>query len=302
MNNLTEQTQNILTKNGLDFTIDKLPMVGQREVVSPSGLITENVESDYFGLLNSKTSEIINTVKKGYTVTQNYDIVHNVLEAMQPFGSQIRVQKAGSLNGGRRVFIQLEIEGTAKVGDDIVKQYVTILDSNDGSTSLTICIGDYTISCSNQFYSFLRNNAGSKYRHTATIDKSYNEMQKMIQIALGESMEQVKLYNQFASTPVTRELAHKLINHLTGIDRTMDLSDISTRKANKMTAMYDNIEKEMNQKGNNLWGLHSGITSYTTHDLSTPKRENARIETLISGSGGKLNQKSLAFTRELLMA
>ena len=68
---ISTRVQEILTTNGLDFRIEKIPFVGVRQImaVNNSGDIVndvEHVKSDYFGLLNSKSGNIINTVKEGY--------------------------------------------------------------------------------------------------------------------------------------------------------------------------------------------------------------------------------------------
>jgi hypothetical protein len=68
-----------------------------------------------------------------------------------------------------------------------------------------------------------------------------------------------------------------------------------------MDKLYAEIEREMAQKGNNVWGLHSGVTRYTTHELSAPKRENGRIESGLIGGAYKMNQKSLSFADTLVM-
>jgi len=75
MNNALDLRVNeILTANGLDFTIEKLPMIAEQPImtIGNSGLLekgTKKVHTPYFGLLNSKTGEVINTVKKGYEVS-----------------------------------------------------------------------------------------------------------------------------------------------------------------------------------------------------------------------------------------
>ena len=62
----------------------------------------------------------------------------------------------------------------------------------------------------------------------------------------------------------------------------------------------------MDEKGNNLWGLHSGITRYTTHELSNVKakqdtgRANQQIERLLMGNAYKMNQTSMDFVKELV--
>ena len=291
MSNIKTQTQEILTAHGLDFTIEKAPMVA----IDKQG---NQVASPYFGLINSQSNEVINTVKEGYTVSQNHDIVEMVLRGMERFGDKLTVSKAGSLNGGRKVFMQLAIEGMSKVADDIIKRYVTIIDSNDGSTSLSIGIGDLTMSCSNQFAKFYKS-GDAKFRHTATLEQKLRTIPMLIENALNVSLRQVDIYRQFVSTPVSQRLAHEMVKYVLGYDReitSMDvLSDKSTRSINTMDKLYAHIEKEMAQKGQNVWGLHSGITSFTTHEMSTPKRDNGRIESTLIGNAYNMNQKSLKF-------
>lgn len=291
------KTQEILSTYGLDFRIEKAPMFA----MNAAG---EQVPSPYFGLINSKTNEVINTVKEGYEVSQNDDVVELVLGGMSKFGSQLSVSKAGSLNGGRKVYLQLGIEGDMLVGSDRIKRYVTVIDSNDGSTSLSIGIGDLTMSCQNQFWKFYK--AGeAKFRHTATLADKMRSIPYLIETALGESMKQIERYKRFHSTPVTKDLADRMVKHILGFDRVYtsvsDLSKKSTRAINQMDKLYAEIEREMAQKGNNVWGLHSGVTRFTTHELSAPKRENGRIESGLIGGAYKMNQKSLSFADTLVM-
>lgn len=285
------KTNEILTANGLDFTIEKAPLFA----LNKDGI---QVVSPYFGLINSKTNEVINTVKEGYTVSQNNDIVEMVLRGMESFGSDLKVSKAGSLNGGRKVFIQLEIEGVGKVGNDTIKRYVTIIDSNDGSTSLSIGIGDLTMSCSNQFAKFYAK-GDAKFRHTATIEQKLKTIPQLIEVALNESLKQITIYNHFVSTEVSKYLTHEMVKHVLGFDRVItsvaEISTKSQKSINIMDKLYNHIEREMADKGQNMWGLHSGVTSFTTHEISVPKRDNARVESVLIGGAYKMNQNSLEY-------
>lgn len=285
----------ILAENGLDFTIEKAPLFAMNKQ-------GEQVKSPYFGLINSQSNEVINTVKDGYVVSQNDEIVELVLRGMESFGSDLQVTKAGSLNGGRKVFMQLAIEGDGIVARDRIKRYVTIIDSNDGSTSLSIGIGDLTMSCSNQFAKFYKQGE-AKFRHSSSLVQKLKTIPTLIELALGQSLRQMELYNHFASNEISRDLAHKMVKHVLGFDREFtsmkDLSEKSTRSINVMDKLYNHIDREIEDKGLNLWGLHSGITSFTTHEISVPKRDNARVESVLNGSAYKMNQSSLEFvTRE----
>lgn len=282
----------ILTNHGLDFTITKEALMGLNNKPTP-----------YFGLFNSKTNECINTCKEGYTVSQNKEVVEMVLAGIEPFGSKLSVSKAGSLNGGRKVFLQLAIEGEAKVGFDTIKRYVTVIDSNDGSTGLSIGIGDLTMSCQNQFFKFYAK-GNAKFRHTATLDQKIKTIPALIELALEESLRQIVIYNKFASTPITRDLTHKMVRHILGHDRLTSIAEAPTGKSlAHMDTLYNNIETEINGKGLNLWGLHSGVTRWTTHEKNAPKRENGRIESAMVSTNYRTNMDSLEFAmKELELA
>jgi hypothetical protein len=153
MSEVNNKVNEILVAHNLDFRIEK------ERLLSATGK-----ETPFFGLFNDKTGECINSVKEGYTVSQNDEIVELVLNGIKGFG-ELSVTKAGALNGGRKVFLQLGIDGMSKVGDERIKRYVTIIDSNDGSTGLSVGIGELVMSCSNQFFKFYKSGQ-SKLRHT----------------------------------------------------------------------------------------------------------------------------------------
>lgn len=307
MENLDLKVNEILEGNGLDFEIKKVPLVGKQLVTSVGvdGDIVDDVNlinSPYYGLLNTKSGNFINTVKEGYTVSQNSEIVELVLRGMQGFG-ELSVQKAGSINDGRKVFIQLAIEGLSKVGNDSIKRYVTVIDSNDGSTGLGVGIGDLTMSCQNQFFSFYRSGQ-AKMRHTASLETRLKEIPSLISLALDNSLKQIDMYNDFVKVGVSDKNVHDMVKLQLGISKlssVADISDASGKVTNAMETLYEMIRVEVAQKGKNVWGLHSGVTRWTTHEKSAPRRENGRIESAMLSTNYKTNQKSLDFARELAL-
>lgn len=285
MTEVKNKVNEILVAHNLDFRIEK------EMLLSSTGRPTP-----YYGLFNSKSGECLNSVKEGYTVSQNDEIVELVLKGMEGFG-ELSVSKAGALNGGRKVFIQLGIDGMSIVGDERIKRYVTIIDSNDGSTGLSVGIGELVMSCSNQFFKFYKSGQ-SKLRHTASLNQRIKELPYLIESALLESLKLTETYKHFQSTAVTKALADEMVKHILGFDKTMSIkteSELSTRSLNAMETLYDHITKETNQKGMNMFGLFSGITSWTTHEKSAPRRENGREESMMSGTNYRTNEQGLEF-------
>jgi hypothetical protein len=294
MDAIKTKAQELLKSHDLDFEIHKLPLSSQFD--------GEVVASKYYGLYNEKSGEIINTVKGSYTISQNLEIMEAVLRGAQKYGN-LTVSAAHSFNGGRRTYIGLKIEGKSKVGNDTVERYITIIDSNDGSSGLLIGIGDYTISCQNIFHSF-EEDGRMKARHTSSLSQKIATIDKMIERQLDASMRMMELYSKFQSTAVSRELAHQMVDHLLGFSKKTsktELEEISARSLNAMDSLYSNIENEMNSKGDNVWGLHSGVTRWTTHDKSAPRRENGRLESSAVGTNYRTNQASLKFAKELVL-
>ena len=114
----------------------------------------------------------------------------------------------------------------------------------------------------------------------------------------------IELYNEFQSTECSRDLAHQLVKAMLGHDKQsmtkLEYANLNGRAENNMNALYAHIEKEINCKGLNLWGLHSGVTSWTTHEKQAPKGVNGRLESQMIGSNYKANQQSLEFFKGII--
>ena len=278
---INEQVKKLLIEHDLNFTINKLPLSGTNE--SGESLITP-----YYGLFNSTTGECINTAKDGYTVSQNGEVLEMALTGIQKFGDKLSVSKAGSINGGRRVFIQLAIDGVQKLGDDTMTQYITIIDSNDGSTGLSVGVGTEQAHCFNQFFRFYKE-GNSRFRHTATITQKIQEIPMLIETALDAHLKQIRTFKRFLSTPLTKHLADKMVKEVLGYDRVVtsiaDQAKMTKRSTEMMDLMYQDIKTEQEYYGNNVMAIFQGVTRYTTHHQKPPKRTNGLDESLMVGVG-----------------
>ena len=283
-----ERIQQICKDNALDFTIHKIPLYGVFE--------DEPINSSYYGLLNDKTKQIIHSVKEGYRVTQTDEIIGLALDGTQKFPN-LTVSKGGSINGGRKTFIQFQINGMNKINGEDIKRFITIMDSNDGSTRLMVGIGNKVMSCMNQYHYFAAA-AQSRFKHSASIEEKLDELPLLIEAALATDIRLMEIYTELADKTCSRDLIDTLVHRLVGCDRTMskeDLAEMSMVSQNKMNKLYDHIAKETREKGMNLWGVQNGVTSWTSHDKSVPRRPNGRDESAMVGSNYETNNKSLAF-------
>ena len=212
------RVQSILTETGLDFNIDKIPLTGIYN--------DDEIKSGYVGLVNSKSKKVIHAAKPGYTVSQNEVLVRLMLKGVQEFGN-LKVHKGGSLNGGRRTFLQLEIKGDqlSTIRGDEVKRYLTGLDSNNGSSALSFGYGNKHMSCLNQWNQFLKESIYKIY-HNSDLERKLELVPDIIFECLQRDFRTMELLHEMAETSIQKELAHKMVKSLIGVDRTMTKDEL----------------------------------------------------------------------------
>lgn len=295
-------TQFYLEKYDMDFNIVAIP-----DIITFEG---KTVKSDYFSLINDRTLEKINAVKGGYTISQNRDVMEMVLMGIRDFDDTLEVARFSNINGGRKTLIQLQIEGEILMPKpdgthDLITRYITILDSNDGSSSLSIGIGDVTASCDNQFFYFYKEGE-LKFRHSASIIEKIKAIPHLLKMAMAESFKMSKLYIEMETAKIPRILSQNaLVLELLGHNRLTTDKEIKGKALSNMEELYTNLDDQMNDKGDNLWGLHSGVTRWTTHKKQAPNRRvdktdlseynPGRMESILSGTNYRVNQASLEF-------
>jgi hypothetical protein len=88
---------------------------------------------------------------------------------------------------------------------------------------------------------------------------------------------------------MTQQVKDLVIRRLFDIEKEerLDSDDLSTNKKNKLSRFYIDLNGELNQKGDNLWGLFSGVTKYTTHSYS----KNDNTEAKMFGGIGQVEQE-----------
>ena len=78
-----------------------------------------------------------------------------------------------------------------------------------------------------------------------------------------------------------------------------ELVNFSTRSINIYNDLQACIIEETSRVGLTKWGLFNGVTKYTTHMKSAPLREHGRQESIITGSGQKMNEQAFNFLKQL---
>lgn len=254
---MENRIDNVLNQTGLNWT------VRQETLTTESGIIIPKQKA----LVREDTNEVLAIHSDGYYPYQNHQLIETLDRVSQQIG--LPIHKGGSFGGGQKVYIQLK-SNDLKLGNDRVEGFITGVNSFDGSTSLAFGPSNITISCQNTFFAAFRS-LTTKVRHTKNMVMRVDEICRELERAIVEEQAMFDEIKRMSETRMTKEQEDWVTRTLFNIMKDVDMNDedqVSTVTRNKLTRFYVDLNGELKEKGDNLWGLFSGVTKYTTHSLS----------------------------------
>lgn len=284
---MTKSVKQILKDHNLNWEVEK------RQFLYDGGN-GNKIESDYFGLIRTDNDACLGHCKGSYFVAQNEFIARQLKQFGDKHGFE--VAKAGYFNGGKKVFFQLRVPNKVKIGGDQCEQYIFAANSFDHSCKLSFGYTNVVISCSNTFNMALRQSA-VRFKHTTSAEQRIElELEPLFEEHFDLRNETNKMFNEWSGIEIDKSIKRDLIAYLTGTDKMMthkEREELSTRRRNIVEALEDSIDKEINAKGDTLWGLFNGVTYYVNHEKSHPRRENGKMESILVGTGNKMMQDAM---------
>ena len=255
----------IVENNRVNQFLDR---TGLNWKVRTEGLQTSSgiIIPDKIGIVREDDSTILGIHSNGYVPYQNDQMMELLFKVSQQTG--LDVHKGGLFGGGRKVYVQLK-SNDLTLGTDRIEGYVTGINSFDGSTSLSFGPSSKTISCQNTFFGVYKD-LDSKVRHTKNMELKIDDICRQIE---GVVQEETNVFGSIVRMSETRfddVIKDRVIKSLFNIERNVDIKDVdslSTVTQNKLSRFYIDLNGEIQEKGDNIWGLFSGVTKYTTHSM-----------------------------------
>lgn len=261
--------------------------VRSEEIRTESGLIIP----DRIALVREDNNHVLGVHTKTYVPYQNDELLELLFKISTQTGLQLHT--GGSFKGGKRVWFQLKSDDL-KIGTDTIKGYISGFNSFDGSTALAFGNSSLTVSCQNSFFRGYRE-VGTRLRHSISMKPRIEEIIRKIDVLMDEekkSFEEIIMLGNTKLTSATKELATMLILNIEDEEK-LASGELSERKKNNLVRFENDLSIELSDKGQNLWGLFSGVTRYTTHSMK--KGDNS--ESKMFGRTGSLERQVY---RELL--
>lgn len=262
---MNEQVKTLLDKTNLNWT------VRQEELQTISGISIPNKKA----IVRDDNNMIVGLHSDGYVPYQNHELMDLLHQVSGRTG--LEIHRGGEFKDGGRIYVQLK-GNDLKLGNDRIEGFLTGVNSFDGSTSLAFGHSNTTISCMNTFFRVM-SGLQNKVRHTKSMSLKVEDICRRLDIVLQEEKETFRFITELSETRFDDLLKEKVTRKLFGIKPEVDLNDedaLSTRTRNNLSRFYIDLNGELSQKGDNMWGLFSGVTKYTTHSLT--KNDNTEVK------------------------
>lgn len=266
----------LLHDAGLDYRVLQKPasvVFSAEEMAEHEGELVSSEQPtvidvpDLFVNYRSDTLAPLGVVGNRYTPVQNRE-AYSFLDELLDWG--MIAETAGSFNGGRRIFIStrlpedviVDAEGIA----DIVRPYLIIVNSHDGSTPVQCVVSPWRPRCSNTERLALRN-AVTRWnvRHTKNAMQKIEEARKALGLTQNYIEEFAKEETELLRVPMKPGEIRRLAEEIWEFDPA-DASKITvTRNNNRIQQIEEIYASISGELGSNAYTFERAVTDYVDH-------------------------------------
>ena len=235
--------------------------------------------------------DVLGVVGDTYKIVQNEEHADFLNALVDESGAHF--DSAGSLNGGRVVFITMKMPGHITIGGvDPVENYLAAFNSHDGSMAFTTMVTPVRVVCANTMNAAFGNNSHVfRVRHTSGIRKGLvGQARQVLDMSFRYIDGFQEQAEQLINTEVTQARFEDIVRELVGPGKDAHPRTV-TRSENKMEEIIELFADGMthaNLRNTAYAGLNAFI-EWTDHYAPTrgDDRDNARAQKAILTPGFK---------------
>ena len=261
-----------LTLADLDWKVNKLPLAAK---VNNNGyqLAVEN----FYANVRSSDNKVLGVVGDRYKIVQNEDafaftdhLIHN------DFGVEVKYETAGSLAGGKRVWLLARLPMRSIMGDNIVP-YVVFVNSHDGKGSVRVAMTPTRVVCQNTLTLGLQQATRTwSTTHAGNLEGKLEEAQHTLQLATTYMDALEGEAEQLQQVRVTDRQFEEMLAEMFPYNP-FATSDTKNRRNSDARQLIDDIYREkedLKAFRGTAWGVYNAIADYTSH-LEPAKKVNS---------------------------
>ncbi|WP_323883471.1 DUF932 domain-containing protein [Aeromonas caviae] len=284
-----KQSLNIwLQAAGMDWTIEQSDVMFN----VASDALHIRPYSDSKVLYRSDTLTPLSVVSQRYIVVQPHEVLHFYQDLVEAGGFEL--ETAGSLKGGHKLWALARTgQGLTLKGGDVVKSYLLLATSCDGSLCTTAQFTSLRVVCNNTLQMALRGSTGSiKVPHSTQFDA------KAVKASLGLGLSQWDAFaaqtQALAQHPVAPEEALRFFSDLLAQPLDADNQIVLTRPVQRLYELYQGaaMGPELASARHTAWGLVNAVTEHVDHHRRVRSQDH-RLDSASFGQGAPLKTHAL---------
>lgn len=212
-------------------------------------------------------------------VSDRYKIVQNA-EAFEftdsLIGGEVRYETAGSLNGGRKIWLLARLPETEIAGDK-TEPYICFTNTHDGSGAIRVCMTPIRIVCNNTLNLALgyARRAWS-VRHTGDMASKMHEARVCLEMASAYMNDLSQTADRLANTTVTRDRLREILDEMFPV--TEDSTDREKQNIQKLKNEYMvcYFAPDILKFRGTAWGAVNAMSDMISHNAPRRKTANYR--------------------------
>jgi phage/plasmid-like protein (TIGR03299 family) len=281
-------------KAGMNWQICESPVRYMTEQAGALGSIVTFDEQKV--LYRSDTKAPLSVVSNRYQVVQPKEILEFYRDLTEISGFDL--ETAGVLKGGRKLWALAKTGKEAKLkGNDLVKGYVLLATSCDGTLATTATPTTIRVVCSNTLTIAINGAVNAvKVPHSTVFDAQAVKKQLGIAVTHWDNfMYRMKTLSE--RKVKTHEAMSYFLKVLCQAGDHVDAAQglINERALKRVRAIYDGSAgkgAELASSQGTAWGLLNAVTQYVDHERRA-RTQDSRMDSAWFGQGAALKQRAL---------
>lgn len=238
------------------------------------------IGTDWMAIVRAMDNKVLGVAMPGWKAIQN-ERVFEFLDSLLQDGV-MRYATAGSLMGGKKIWILCQLTEDMQVGGDVYKQYILAVVGHDRFTSIKFYYTNVRVICNNTLR-VAQNSSEAMARviHSGNINQQFNEAKRLINLTTGAQRRMTEWLEKQAAKKVSADQVTLVREEMFG-----SLDDATSEHKREAIANFMTIyEAEREREGRTGYALIQTVTGYADH-MITLRHKDSNEEKMVSFLGG----------------
>jgi len=224
---------------------------------------------DYVANVRSSDGKTLGIVTDRYKIVQNaeaFDFTDSLL------GEGVTYETAGSLFGGKAVWLLAKMPAIDLVGDEVIP-YLCFYNRHDGKGSINVFLTDIRVVCNNTLNLAMKKAKRTwTARHAGRIDQKLEEARNTLEIANDYNGQLIIEADRLANLKLSEDEFTSIVYDMYPIDRDKDSDCVILRKESTRKDILNRYKaSDIVQFRGTAWGAVNAFADYSAHVI--PSRQ-----------------------------